>query len=321
MMQTDMKFYFAPLEGISGYVYRRAYHTYFGQVDKYFIPFIKPNQFGHLSSREKNDILPEHNKGMYAVPQILTNSAEDFIGTAEKLRAYGYKEVNLNLGCPSKTVVTKGRGSGFLAYPDQLNRFLEEIFEQTDMRISIKTRIGMDSPDEFEGLLHIYNQYPLEELIIHPRLQSDMYRNTPNWEVFGEALAKCRCSVCYNGDIFTVRDYNRFTEQFPEVDRVMLGRGILSDPGLVCAIRQGSVIDKGTLKAFHDRIYGDYQEVLSGDKTILFKMKEFWFYLAPLFTDHEKYGKKIKKSEKLTAYEKVVDALFEEQEIRVWKDM
>lgn len=316
-----MKFYFAPLEGISGYIYRNAYHTYFGQIDKYFIPFIMPNQFGHLSSREKNDILPEHNEGMFAVPQILTNSADDFIRTAAKLQKFGYQEVNLNLGCPSKTVVTKGRGSGFLAFPDKLDHFLDEIFEKTKMKISIKTRIGLESPEEFGRLLEIYNQYPLEELIIHPRLQTDMYKNTPNWEIFADALEKCKSSVCYNGDIFTVEDYKRFTEHFPEVSCVMMGRGILSNPGLVCQIRQKTPLEKETLKAFHDKVYGDYQKVLSGDKTILFKMKELWFYMAPVFTNHEKYVKKIRKSEKLAVYEKAVEALFNEQEISIWKDM
>ena len=159
------KFYFAPLEGISGYVYRKAYEHYFGGIDKYFIPFIKPNQKGKLSSREKNDILPMHNQGMCAVPQILTNSAEDFIKTAERLQEYGYEEVNLNLGCPSKTVVSKGRGSGFLAEPDRLNAFLEEIFNETPIRISVKTRIGKESPEEWIRLLEIYNQYPMEEFI------------------------------------------------------------------------------------------------------------------------------------------------------------
>ena len=310
-----MKFYLAPLEGITGYVYRNAYHKYFGEMDKYFIPFISPNQFGHLSSKEKNDILPEHNEGMEAVPQILTNSAEDFIRTAGKLKKYGYKEVNLNLGCPSKTVVSKGRGSGFLAFPDRLDRFLGEIFAYTDMGISIKTRIGKDSSCDFKELLDIYNQYPIKELIIHPRLQSDMYKNTPNWQVFGEALDRCECPVCYNGDIFTVQDFKRFAEAFPEAGCVMLGRGILSNPGLVNSIRGRGAMDKETLRAFHDQIYRDYQEILYGEKTILFKMKELWFYMASVFSNCEKYAKKIKKSEKLAAYESAVAALFDEQDI------
>lgn len=208
------KFYFAPLEGISGYVYRKAYEHYFGGIDKYFIPFIKPNQKGKLSSREKNDILPMHNQGMWAVPQILTNSAEDFIKTAERLQEYGYEEVNLNLGCPSKTVVSKGRGSGFLAEPDRLNAFLEEIFNETPIRISVKTRIGKESPEEWIRLLEIYNQYPMEELIIHPRIQTDFYKNTPNLEMFEYAVKNSKNPLCYNGDICTKEEYETICNRF-----------------------------------------------------------------------------------------------------------
>lgn len=310
------KIYFAPLEGISGYVYRRAYEHYFGGIDKYFIPFIKPNQKGKLSSREKQDILVEHNQGMCAVPQILTNSAEDFIRTAETLQEYGYEEVNLNLGCPSKTVVSKGRGSGFLAEPERLDAFLEEIFEKTPIRISIKTRIGKESPEEFVRLLDIYNQYPIEELIIHPRIQTDFYKNKPNLDMFEYAETHSRHPLCYNGDICTTEEYERICQRFPGVSVVMIGRGILKNPGLVLAIRQGTQLEKERLRAFHDEIYREYQEVLFGEKTVLFKMKELWFYLASLFTNYEKYAKKIKKAEKLKVYETVVDALFEEQELR-----
>jgi tRNA-dihydrouridine synthase len=310
-----MYFYLAPLEGITGYVYRNAYYKYFGGIDKYFIPFISPNQFGHLSAREKNNIIPEHNAGMHAVPQILTNSAEDFVKTALKLKKYGYNEVNLNLGCPSKTVVSKGRGSGFLAFPDQLDGFLDEIFTHTGMKISIKTRIGKESVEEFEKLLEIYNKYPLEELIIHPRLQQDFYKNTPNWEIFEDAVKTSRSKICYNGDIFSIQDYKRFTEIFPEVDCLMLGRGILSNPGLVGTIQRGNLLDKSTLEAFHNQIYHDYQEILSGDKNVLFKMKELWFYMAPVFIESEKYAKKIKKAEKLSVYESIVNSLFDEREL------
>lgn len=305
----------APLEGITGYVYRNAYHKYFGGIDKYFIPFINPNQFGHLSSKEKENILPAHNEGMYAVPQILTNSAEDFIRTARKLQKYGYSEVNLNLGCPSKTVVSKGRGSGFLAFPDKLNGFLEEIFEHTDMQISIKTRIGKESPGEFERLLEIYNQYPLRELIIHPRLQTDYYKNTPDWDTFGAALKICKCSVCYNGDVFTAEGYKKFTAAFPEVDCIMLGRGILFNPGIIGDICGKEKMNKSALAAFHNQVYSGYKGILYGEKNVLFKMKELWSYMASVFTDYEKYAKRIKKAERLTVYENIVQTLFDEQEI------
>lgn len=311
-----MKIYMAPLEGITGYVFRNALHTHFDNIDKYFIPFIKPNQKGHLSSRERQDILPKNNEGMQAVPQILTNSSEDFLRTVWKLKKYGYREINLNLGCPSKTVISKKRGSGFLAFPDELEQFLDEIFEQAEgMDISIKTRIGKETPDEFERILQIYNKYPLKELIIHPRVQKDFYKNHPNLNVFREALQESKNPICYNGDIFSVKEYRTFTEQFPKTDCIMLGRGLLMNPGLAKEIRQGIPVDKQTLREFHDDLYAGYCEVLSGDKTILFKMKELWTFLAPIFTGYEKYLKRIKKSEKCKVYESVIEELFAEQEI------
>ncbi len=181
-----MKFYMAPLEGITGHVFRRAFCECFGSVDQYFIPFIKPNQHGHLSSRERQDVLPENNQGMYAVPQILTNSVEDFVRTAQKLKQYGYQEINLNLGCPSGTVVSKKRGSGFLAFPEELDQFLDGIFGQTDAEISIKTRIGKENPEEFGRLLEIYNQYPVKELIIHQGFRRIFIKTIP----IGRCLGK-----------------------------------------------------------------------------------------------------------------------------------
>lgn len=299
-------------------MFRNAFYLCFDHADKYFIPFIQPNQKGHFSSREKQDVKPENNQGMYAVPQILTNSSEDFLRTAWKLKtAYGYQEVNLNLGCPSKTVISKKRGSGFLAYPEELERFLEEIFEKAEVEISIKTRIGKEHPDEFARILEIYNKFPIKELIIHPRVQTDFYKNHPNLEVFQMALKTAKAPVCYNGDIFSYQEYEQFTERFPQVDCIMLGRGLLKNPGLTREIRQQISLDKETLKKFHDCLYRGYCQVLSGDRTILFKMKELWGFLAPAFTDYEKYAKKIKKAEKLWVYEDVVEKLFAEQELCV----
>lgn len=306
-----MKLYLAPLEGITGWVYRSAVHECFGGFDKYFIPFIRPNQKGHFSAREKKDILPEHNKGMRAVPQILTNCSEDFLYTAEKLEEYGYKEINLNLGCPSKTVVTKGRGSGFLSDPDKLDRFLEEVFERCPLKVSVKTRLGMEDAEEFHTLLAIYNRYPLEELIIHPRVQKDFYKNTPNLEVFGEALLKSRASVCYNGDITSVSDYCKLKDRFPDLECIMTGRGVLADPSLARQLRGGKGLDREELRRFHDIVYEGYCQEMSGDRTVLYKMKELWFYLAGVFSDSKKYAKKIKKAERCTVYEQIIEELFE----------
>lgn len=311
-----MVLYFAPFEGISGYVYRNALNRHFGHIDKYFIPFILPNQFGKLSYKEKNDILPEHNEGMKAVPQILTNSSEDFLCTAKILKEYGYEEINLNLGCPSRTVVTKGRGAGFLGEPEKLDHFFSDIFEKIDMKVSLKTRIGLYEAQEFDQLLDIYNKYPISELIIHPRLQKDMYKNTPDLNTFEKAMEQSKSSICYNGDLFTKEDYDAFQKRFPKVEKIMLGRGMLTNPGLACEIRTGKKTDKATLRAFHDEILDEYKQVLSGDKTILFKMKEFWFYVGNLFYDAGKYIKKIRKSEKIVVYESIVDQLFFEKDLR-----
>lgn len=322
-----MRYYMAPLEGITGYVYRNAYHACFEPMDKYFIPFLTPNQKGRFNSRERNDILPEHNIGMNAVPQILTNKAEDFIYTARKLQEFGYEEVNLNLGCPSKTVVTKYRGSGFLAKQEELDQFLEEIFGSLDMRISVKTRIGKLHPEEFEELLEIYNKYPMEEVIIHPRVQQDFYKNQPHLDVFEMALKRSRNPICYNGDLVRIKrqeveselydglDMETFADQFPQADCVMLGRGILRNPGLVGCMKGKKMPDKEKFREFHDRLYEGYQEISSGDKNVLFKMKEVWVYMGELFTNAKPYLKKVKKSERLSSYEDAVNALFAEQRI------
>ncbi len=310
-----MKFYLAPMEGITGYIYRTAYHKYFHNIDKYFTPFITPHTNCCMNAREKNDILPEHNQGMKVVPQVLTNRAEDFIKIGKNLQEYGYDEINLNLGCPSGTVVSKKRGSGFLAYPAELEGFLDEVFENLDMKVSIKTRVGKEEPEEFETLLNIYNKYPLEELIVHPRVQTDYYKKKPDWRSYQHAVENSRNPLCYNGNIFSKADYESLLETFPQTEAVMLGRGCIANPQLVDVLqKQDQTSDKKRIKAFHDEICMGYQQIFSGDKNVLFKMKELWFYMGHMFWDSEKYMKKIKKCQSLSQYRVAVDCLFAEKE-------
>ena len=312
-----MNFYFAPMEGITGYLYRNAHHTFFNGVDKYFAPFIFANQHDGMKGKDRKDILPENNPGVVLVPQLLTNNAKDFIHTAKNLKSLGYDEINLNLGCPSGTVVSKHRGSGFLAKQMELDQFLEEIFSEAVTKISIKTRIGKDRPEEFYELLEIYNKYSMEELIIHPRIQKDFYKNTPNMDIFDYAVTHSKNNICYNGDLFTVEDYQRFIKDYPNISRVMLGRGLLTNPGLITAITRGEKLTKELLRSYHDRIYGDYQAILFGDRNVLFKMKEIWFYLSKAFSDSEKYAKKIRKSERCSDYEEAVAKIFSECELAI----
>lgn len=306
-----MQYYLAPLEGITTRIYRRAYHDCFPPMDKYFIPFLSPHTKRGFNSKELAEILPENNKGMRTVPQILTNRAEDFLGTVKKLTYYGYDEINLNLGCPSKTVVSKGRGSGFLADPEGLDRFLDEIFEGTEVKISVKTRIGKADPGEFARLLKIYNRYPLEELIIHPRVQTDFYKNKPNLAVFGEAVKASRIVPCYNGDICSREDAKSIEESFPQIRACMIGRGIIGSPGLLGEIQGRGPAEREVLRRFHDRIYEEYRGTGMGDKNVLFKMKEIWCYMGRSFPGCEKQLKRIKKAEKTDRYEEAVAECFE----------
>ena len=312
-----MNFYFAPMEGLTGYIYRNAHNTFFNHdnIGKYFAPFIVANQSESFKNRELNDLLPEHNQGLVLIPQLLTNHAKDFIHTSNKLKVMGYNEINLNLGCPSGTVVSKNRGSGFLAKKEELDAFLYEIFSEATTKISIKTRIGKDQPEEFYDLIEIFNKYPIEELIIHPRVQKDFYKNKPNLKVFKDALCISKNPVAYNGDIFTVDDYKEFLDNFPSVNTIMIGRGLLANPSMVSDITNNIKLDKNILKQFHDQIYEEYKGILFGDKNVLFKMKEIWFYMIDAFSDNTKYAKKIKKSEKLCDYEEAVSNLFKEQEV------
>ncbi|MBR6771739.1 MAG: tRNA-dihydrouridine synthase family protein [Lachnospiraceae bacterium] len=321
---NSRKIYFAPLEGIGGYLYRNAFHQTFGGVEKYFTPFVSPGQHRTLTPKERKDILPEHNKGMYVVPQILTNQPEYFMRTARELQqTYGYEEINLNLGCPSGTVVSKGKGAGFLGRKEELAFFLDQVIDQAEkagLKISVKTRIGIESPEEFYDLLPIFNRFPLHELIIHPRVQKDYYKNPPHKKVFVEAVQQISSPLCYNGDIFHPRDYRVFSQEFPQISRLMLGRGLLINPGLARGImnEEGegiSLPEKQEIRTFHDKLYHGYREYMQGDTPVLFKMKELWFYLGHLFNRSEKYVKKIKKATRLSDYEAIVELIFDKLEI------
>ncbi len=311
-----MRFYFAPMEGLTGYIYRNAHKAFFNNIDKYFSPFIIANQKDGFKTRDLKDISPENNQSLDLIPQLMTNNAKDFIYTAKKIENMGYTEINLNLGCPSGTVVSKNRGCGFLAKKEELDIFLEEIFSQAVTQISIKTRIGKDQPEEFYDLINIFNKYPITELIIHPRIQKDFYKNKPNMEVFRDAIALSKNPVCYNGDIFTEYDYTEFCKDFPSVNTVMLGRGLLINPAFADNVNNSRKLEKSLLKEFHDKVYNDYKDILSGERNVLFKMKELWFYMINMFIDNEKYAKKIKKSQSLFDYEEAVFRLFKEQEIK-----
>lgn len=313
-----MKLEMAPLEGITTYVYRNAHARFFGKMDKYYTPFLSLHKEKEFNHKERQEILPEHNEGLCVVPQVLTNSAEDFLRAAEKLKALGYEEININAGCPSGTVTTKAKGAGMLDDPMRLDKFLAEVFANSPVEISVKTRLGMDSADEWEDLLKIYNKYPLKELIIHARVRADFYQNVPNWEAFAHAVECSKNPICYNGDIFSLAHYHKLTDRFPALENVMLGRGLLANPflsgeiyGKDCDVKKSEEAWK-RLQAFHDELYVEYSKLLSGDRSILFKMKELWTYMVHLWPDAEKHQKAIRKVKNCSEYEIYVKKMFRE---------
>lgn len=312
MKEQGMKFYMAPMEGITGYIYRNAYSMFFPKFDKYFTPFLSPHgEKEQLTHKEKTDVAPEHNQGLFVVPQILTNKPAEFIRVANYLKGLGYEEVNLNLGCPSGTVVSKYKGSGFLAKPVELKVFLEEIFEALDMKISVKTRIGMEKEEEFRELLEIFNKFPLEELIIHPRLREEYYKGVVHREIYREAAGNTALSLCYNGDLWLERHIGELKAYEPGTQSAMIGRGILRNPGLLYQIQNGKMPEKTLIRDFHEKLYQDYCEVMPGRKPALYKMKELWSYMGPLFTGWEEaYAKQMRKCNELYVYEQIVGQIF-----------
>ena len=318
-----MQLYFAPLEGITGYIYRGAHHQFYTGVDVYYTPFISPAQGCVMNPKEMRDVIPEHNAGVPLVPQILAKDAKFFIQAAKKLREFGYSEINLNAGCPSRTVVTKGKGAGFLQNTDGLDRFLDTVMEELGGDISVKTRIGMQSEEEFERLLDVYNRYPLKMLIIHPRTGQDFYEHEPRYRAVEYALRNSKNPICYNGDVFDEEAYKKLRERFPKLERVMLGRGMLQRPYLAEQMKKEEASVTGgkkmvnreeivRLRTFHDRLVADYTEYMSGDKNVLFKMKELWLYMLASIPEGERYRKDIKKVQKLSHYQDLMEHMFTE---------
>jgi len=310
-----MRIYCAPMEGITGALYRQVHHKYFGGIDRYFMPFISPNQDHILTKKDLRELAPENNDGLDAVPQLLTRRTGEFLWAVRELAAMGYREVNLNLGCPSGTVTAKGKGSGFLAVPEELDAFLDEIFSKSPISISVKTRFGMSRQEEFERLLEIYNQYPIQELTVHARVRSDFYKEPARIDFFGECWEKSKNPVCYNGDLFTANDCFDFFKRFPKIEAIMVGRGLIADPALGQKAAGGTGTDKTTLKRFHDELYEGYCSMFGSRKNAMMRMKELWARQITLFEHGEKFGKNIRKATDPVKYEALVADLFERLEL------
>ena len=307
-----MEICFAPLEGLTDSVFRRVHHTYFPGVDRYYMPFLSPTVHRRLTRKEERELPYADSVPFAAVPQILTKNAEDFLWAARVCQERGYREVNLNLGCPSGTVTAKGKGAGMLADPEALDRFLDAVFTQAPTAVSVKTRLGVSSEEEFPALLEIFNRYSVSLLILHPRLRRDFYEAPIREEAFLLALEESRIPLCYNGNLCTPEEIRAFSQKYPRVESVMLGRGLIGDPGMLTP--GGSTAD--TLEQYHDALLEAYLAAFGGSRNAMFRLKEHWRYLLCRFEDSEKLGKRLRKTTDLTEYRAITREIFQTLPLR-----
>lgn len=314
--KKQMSLYLAPLEGITTFVYRNAMHRLFPDyIDKYYIPFIMPHIKRDMNMKERRELCHENNKDIKAVPQLLTNSAQDFLRYEKIFSDMGYDEVNLNLGCPSGTVTAKSRGAGFLAETQRLDEFFEEVFAKSIGKISVKTRIGVDNTEEFYELLEIYNKYPIYELTIHPRLLKEQYKGIPHREVFLYAFENSKNTLVYNGDIWCRDDLSHLRDELhiSENDeiRLMLGRGAVADPAIFRELKGGETITREELSELLYEVERGYFSFLSNETQVLFRLKEMWTWLNRTVNGDKKYYKKLLKAKTMSEFKIIQDCLIE----------
>ena len=316
-----MELYFAPMEGITGARYRQAHRACFGGVDRYYLPFLSPTRDHLFTPRELRQVSPEVNAGLNAVPQLITREPADFLWAARALGEMGYGEVDLNLGCPSGTVVAKGKGAGLLARPDALERLLDGIFsgDLGGVRVSVKTRMRMADPEEFGPLLELLGRFPISLLIVHPRVREDYYRHPLRRAEFLALLPRLGLPWCWNGGVTDRESYDQ-AAALPGVHGVMMGQGLLADPALARKLRGGPPADRAELRRFHDLLYRGYLADFGSQRNTVFHMKEVWRYLSRLFDGGGKLFKQIKKAQDAPAYEGAVDRIFGELPLLEWAD-
>ena len=307
-----MRYYFAPMEGITDSIFRRTHHRYFGGVDRYYMPFISPTIHRNLTHKEDRELPMADSENFAAVPQVLTKVAEDFLWAASVCADRGYDEVNLNVGCPSGTVVSKGKGSGMLRDVNSLDAFLQEIFEKSPLPVSIKTRLGLEDPAEFPAILEVFNRYPIKELTVHPRVRKQFYDGGIFEESFDFALKNSQNTLCFNGDITTSADISRIQEKYPQVQAIMIGRGLVGNPGMLCG---GT--DAKTLEKFHNELLDIYTDAFGGGRNAMFRLKENWHFLITHFEDSEKLWKRLRKTTDLNEFRDIATQIFHTKQ---WND-
>ena len=286
-----MRYYYAPMEGITDATFRRLHAKYFPGVDRYFMPFLSPTIHRTLTHREARELPRADTVDFVAVPQLLGKNVEDMLWAIGVCADQGYDEVNINLGCPSGTVVSKGKGSGMLSDLFALDDFLSAIYAKAVLPVSLKTRIGVNDSENWEKILEIFRDYPVKELTVHPRIRKAFYKGDCDMAAFAKAVEGSPFPVCYNGNVTSIADAEAIAARFPAVESVMIGRGLVADPGMLCG---GT--NRETLKAFLNELSDTYCRVFESKRNAIYRMKDNWHYLICLFEGSEKLWKEMRKS-------------------------
>ncbi len=306
-----MLFSLAPMEGVTGHVFRRVHAGCFGALGRYYTPFLAPPRLGSaFGGRAREELDRANNEGLDVVPQLLTRDADEFVWASELLRDMGYAQVNLNLGCPSNIVVAKGKGSGALRDPEALGAFLSDVCARSALPVSVKTRLGLADPTEYARLLAVFCRLPLAELIVHPRVQKDRYAGPVRPGLYGDTLAAAPFPVAYNGDVFSPADYDVLVGAYPATRHVMLGRGVLANPALPRMLAGGAALTREELADFHGGLYGAYRAEM-GDKAV-FRMKEWWSYASSCFCEPGRVYRQVREVRTARDYEAAVERVLNE---------
>lgn len=301
-----MRYYFAPMEGITDSIYRRLHHQYFGGVDRYYMPFLSPTIHRTLTRKEDRELPMADSVPFTAIPQVLTKVPEDFLWAAQVCLDRGYTEVNLNVGCPSGTVTAKGKGAGMLVNPDGLDRFLETVFQASPLPISVKTRLGMADPAEFPALMEVFNRYPIRELIIHPRTRKQFYNGDLHMDQFVYAVQVSKNPLCFNGEIRSKDHLSAFSRTFPQIEAIMIGRGLVGDPGMLTS--EGT--QRSMLEAFHNALLEEYTVAFGSPRNAMSRLKENWGHLCNRFDGGERLFKQLRKTTDIHEYRATVAEIF-----------
>jgi tRNA-dihydrouridine synthase B len=311
--------YLAPIQGITDRIYRNVFPVYFKGVDVAIAPFISSVKKMKTADKLIGELYPDKNTGIPTIPQIMSSNPADFAKLANALYDIGCGTVNWNIGCPFPMVVKKGRGAGMLCHPAKIESFLETIMPAIKPKLSIKLRIGLKYPDEALQLIPIFNKFPLEELIIHPRTGVQMYTGEVDLDMFEQCLDLSSHRVVYNGDIDSSERMATLAKRFGSIERWMIGRGLIGNPFLAEQIKfhtEKPYAEKiKIMRAFHDQLFAEYSQMLSGPSHIINKMKEIWTYMGNFFENGKKIQKKIWKTHHRDNYIDIVNKVFSETPI------